>query len=84
MHRILSAAIGLVFMTSVAAAAPVTLTYSYDAAGRLISVTYSNGASVAYTYDWGGNRLSHDHDKPAGGGGGGGNGGGGNGGGKPN
>ena len=32
-----------------------TITFSYDAAGRLASVNYSNGKSIAYTYDSAGN-----------------------------
>ncbi len=34
------------------------VTYSYDAAGRLVSVTYSNGSTISYTYDKAGNILS--------------------------
>jgi YD repeat-containing protein len=32
-----------------------TISYSYDAAGRLVSVSYSNGASIKYEYDAAGN-----------------------------
>lgn len=32
-------------------------TYTYDAQGRLVSVTYSGGGSVTYTYDDAGNRT---------------------------
>src|SRR5581483_12491271 len=32
-------------------------TYTYDALGRLSSVTYQNGGSVTYTYDAAGNRT---------------------------
>ena len=31
------------------------VTYTYDDAGRLTSVTYPNGASITYTYDAAGN-----------------------------
>jgi uncharacterized protein (TIGR03437 family) len=34
------------------------VTYSYDAAGRLVSVTYSNGSTISYMYDKDGNILS--------------------------
>ena len=33
-------------------------TYTYDAAGRLIQITYSNGSTISYTYDNAGNILS--------------------------
>lgn len=39
-------------------APPVSETYSYDALGRVEKVTYSNGATVAYTYDAAGNRKA--------------------------
>jgi YD repeat-containing protein len=32
-------------------------TYTYDAQGRLTSVTYTAGGSVTYTYDDAGNRT---------------------------
>ncbi len=32
-------------------------TYTYDALGRLTSVTYDNGKTIAYTYDAAGNRT---------------------------
>jgi YD repeat-containing protein len=31
--------------------------YTYDALGRLSSVTYSNGKTITYTYDAAGNRT---------------------------
>lgn len=34
------------------------ITYSYDAAGRLIKVDYGNGTTITYTYDPAGNLLS--------------------------
>jgi YD repeat-containing protein len=34
-----------------------TAQYAYDALGRLIGVTYSDGSSIAYTYDAAGNRT---------------------------
>lgn len=37
-------------------APPVSETYSYDALGRIEKVTFSNGATVTYTYDVVGNR----------------------------
>jgi len=35
-------------------------TYTYDAAGRLTSVTYDDGSSITYTYDNTGNILELD------------------------
>ena len=35
-----------------------TTTYAYDELGRLTSVTYANGYSMAYLYDAAGNRTS--------------------------
>ena len=32
-------------------------TYQYDALGRLIGVVYSDGSTIAYTYDAAGNRT---------------------------
>jgi YD repeat-containing protein len=37
---------------------PVSESYTYDALGRVQKVTYSNGATVAYTYDAAGNRKA--------------------------
>jgi YD repeat-containing protein len=34
-----------------------TVQYSYDAAGRLTTATYSNGTVIAYSYDKAGNLL---------------------------
>lgn len=42
-------------------AAPANTTYAYDAAGRIISVTYVNGSTIyviKYAYDASGNRSS--------------------------
>ncbi len=38
--------------------AALAVTYRYDSFGRLSSVTYENGARIAYQYDAGGNLLS--------------------------
>jgi YD repeat-containing protein len=34
-----------------------SVTYSYDALGRIADATYSNGAVIAYSYDAAGNRT---------------------------
>ncbi len=33
-------------------------TYTYDALGRLLTVTYADGSSITYTYDAVGNRTA--------------------------
>lgn len=35
-----------------------TVQYTYDALGRVVTVTYSNGAVITYTYDAAGNRIT--------------------------
>jgi uncharacterized protein RhaS with RHS repeats len=51
----------IVVMPDVAAMAAETVSYTYDAQGRLIRVVKSgsvnNGAAVQYTYDAAGNRV---------------------------
>lgn len=51
---ILAGALGL----SMAASAALADTYSYDALGRLISVTFADGSSITYAYDSAGNRAT--------------------------
>jgi uncharacterized protein (TIGR03437 family) len=41
-------------------------TYTYDAAGRLASVTYPNGSTISYTYDQAGNILTKSVQGPSG------------------
>jgi len=36
---------------------PISISYAYDAAGRLVSANYSSGAGIAYSYDAAGNLL---------------------------
>jgi len=38
-------------------AAPLTVSYSYDAAGRLVQEDYGGGKTIIYTYDAAGNLL---------------------------
>ena len=47
-----------ILMSSPALADGTTVIYSYDDAGRLISVEYPNGATIDYDYDNAGNLLS--------------------------
>lgn len=42
-----------------AAAAAGTVTYAYDAQGRLISATYSDGTMICYHYDAAGSRTQY-------------------------
>jgi YD repeat-containing protein len=35
-----------------------TVTYKYDAAGRMVEATYPNGNVITYRYDWAGNRRT--------------------------
>ncbi|MBK1718566.1 RHS repeat domain-containing protein [Thiocystis violacea] len=50
----------------VAKAASATVTYAYDAIGRLTSVSYSTGQSIQYAFDQAGNiaRVSHSGTTP--------------------
>lgn len=36
-----------------------SVTYAYDALGRLIEVAYSNGTVITYSYDAAGNRTTY-------------------------
>lgn len=54
---IAASAISLLFAW-VGAADAATVTYAYDALGRLVSATYSTGYTVVYTYDANGNRTA--------------------------
>ena len=64
---------GLLLLSSASARASETITYSYDALGRLVTVsrtgTVNNGASAAYTYDPANNRTNVTTTAPTGGGG---------------
>jgi YD repeat-containing protein len=62
---------GLILVAAPAAASE-TITYQYDALGRLVQVTRSgtvnNGASATYTYDPANNRTNVTTTAPTGGG----------------
>jgi YD repeat-containing protein len=50
-------------VTTIASLAPAdaangSVTYAYDALGRIVSASYDTGVIVIYTYDANGNRLS--------------------------
>lgn len=49
--------ISLFLLVILSGSAGAATTYTYDALGRLVSVTYSNGKTITYTYDAAGNRT---------------------------
>jgi len=65
-------AFGLLVSIAAPAAASETITYTYDALGRLVAVartgTVNNGASATYTYDPANNRTNVTTTAPTGGG----------------
>jgi YD repeat-containing protein len=61
MRKKLIALLGTLILLSIslpAALAADSVTYTYDALGRLIQVTYANGTTIIYNYDAAGNRKS--------------------------
>src|SRR5579859_2867148 len=56
-----NAALAAIAVTSVVGAAQAvragTITYAYDARGRVTTATYANGLTTAYVYDAAGNRT---------------------------
>jgi YD repeat-containing protein len=53
----LALAVAALLAASNSRAQSVSVTYGYDALGRVVSVTYSSGATVTYAYDAAGNRT---------------------------
>ena len=56
-RRSLALAIATALASTTAAASPVTISYTYDALGRVTGATYSDGTGVMYAYDAAGNRT---------------------------
>ena len=50
-------ALTVCLVVGLASPALAATTYTYDALGRVSSVTYSNGKTITYTYDAAGNRT---------------------------
>ncbi len=57
-------ALGAAAALMMAATAMAATTYEYDSLGRIIKVTYDNGAWVQYAYDANGNRITVQTYKP--------------------
>jgi YD repeat-containing protein len=58
--RIASALLFALTLTLASTAEPAraeTVQYTYDALGRIVTVTYGSGAVITYTYDAAGNRT---------------------------
>lgn len=51
--------LGLAVASIAGAAMAGTVTYTYDAQGRVKTVTYSDGTVITYTYDAAGNRTAY-------------------------
>ena len=57
-YLLLPAFLLILLMPCMSPASTATITYTYDAAGRLIGADYGDAKSIAYTYDANGNLLS--------------------------
>lgn len=51
--------LGAVVSMVAAAAFAGSATYTYDSLGRVITITYSTGVVITYTYDAAGNRTAY-------------------------
>ena len=51
--------LGLIAAAVSGSASAASVTYTYDALGRLAKATYSTGAIITYVYDAAGNRTSY-------------------------
>lgn len=57
--RIVAIAAAAVSVAVSGSAMAGTIAYSYDTLGRLVQVSYPNGAVIQYSYDQSGNRLTY-------------------------
>lgn len=55
--------VGIVVALGIASASGIamagTVTYTYDAQGRVVKAVYSDGYTITYTYDAAGNRTAY-------------------------
>lgn len=54
-------AILCIFASGYAESASVSVTYSYDSLGRVVTALYDNGTCIVYGYDASGNRTSQSN-----------------------
>jgi YD repeat-containing protein len=62
--QFLASTCGAAILSSRSTALADTVSYTYDALGRVKTVTYSNGASITYVYDAAGNRTTLTQTPP--------------------
>lgn len=62
--QILAGTCGAALLSSRSTAFADTVSYTYDALGRVSTVTYSNGATISYAYDAAGNRTTLSQTPP--------------------
>lgn len=56
---LVSAVVALGIASTAATAIAGTVTYTYDAQGRVVKAVYTDGYTVTYTYDSAGNRTAY-------------------------
>lgn len=57
--KVTVAILAISLISSADTASAGTISYSYDTLGRLVQVTYPNGAVIQYIYDANGNRTTY-------------------------
>jgi len=62
--QFLAGTCGAAILSSRSSALADTVSYTYDALGRVKTVTYSNGATITYAYDAAGNRTTLSQTPP--------------------
>jgi len=62
--RLLSAFYGVMLLAQVPGAGASTISYTYDAAGRIVAAGYGTGKSISYAYDNAGNQLLSSQPAP--------------------